>query len=103
MDDNFVRNRITSLRLQKGVSEYAMSYALGHNKSYINNISVGRSMPSIKELIAICEYLEIRLSDFFDEEQTSPTYIRKIIEGAKALDEEDQLFILNSIQRLKKR
>ena len=39
MDSNFVRERITQLRLQKGVSEYKMSYDLGHSRGYINNIS----------------------------------------------------------------
>lgn len=29
MDATFVRERITQLRLQKGVSEYKMSYDLG--------------------------------------------------------------------------
>lgn len=42
MTDDFVRNRITQLRLQKGVSEYQMSYDLGHSRGYIYNISVQR-------------------------------------------------------------
>ena len=33
MDTKFVRDRITQLRLQKGVSEYKMSYDLGHSPS----------------------------------------------------------------------
>mgnify|MGYP000405466147 CR=1 FL=1 len=39
MDIEFIRERITQLRLQKGVSEYKMSYDLGHSRGYINNIS----------------------------------------------------------------
>lgn len=35
VDPSFVRNRITQLRLEKGVSEYQMSYDLGHSRSYI--------------------------------------------------------------------
>ena len=31
MDEQFVRDRITLLRLRKGVSEYKMSYDLGQN------------------------------------------------------------------------
>ena len=30
MQEDFVRERITQLRLKKGVSEYQMSYDLGH-------------------------------------------------------------------------
>ena len=32
MDEEFIRNRITELRLKKGVSEYQMSMELGQNK-----------------------------------------------------------------------
>ena len=46
MDIEFIRERITQLRLQKGVSEYKMSYDLGHSRGYINNISSGKTLPS---------------------------------------------------------
>lgn len=39
MDEEFIRNRITELRLKKGASEYQMSLALGQNRSYIQGIS----------------------------------------------------------------
>ena len=35
----FVRSRITELRLKTGISEYQMSLELGQNKSYIQSIS----------------------------------------------------------------
>ena len=35
MEMEFIRNRITELRLKKGVSEYQLSYDLGHSKNYI--------------------------------------------------------------------
>ena len=38
MDIEFIRERITQLRLQKGVSEYKMSYDLGHSRGYISTI-----------------------------------------------------------------
>ena len=47
--DEFVRNRITQLRINKGISEYQLSYDLGHSRGYINNISSGKSMPSMNE------------------------------------------------------
>lgn len=33
MDEEFIRNRITELRLKKGVSEYQMSMDLGQKKT----------------------------------------------------------------------
>ena len=35
VNESFVRERITQLRLRKGVSEYQMSYDLGHSRGYI--------------------------------------------------------------------
>lgn len=64
MDSVFVRERITSLRMKKGVSEYQMSYDLGHSRGYINNISSGKSLPSVAELLSICDYFGITPAEF---------------------------------------
>ena len=72
MDEEFIRNRITELRLKKGVSEYQMSMELGQNRSYIQAISSGRSMPSMKQFLNICEYFEITPLQFFDAQENNP-------------------------------
>ena len=59
IDTKFIRDRITQLRLQKGVSEYKMSYDLGHSRSYIYNISSGKSLPPMGEFLQICDYFGI--------------------------------------------
>ena len=64
MDTTFIRDRITELRLQKGVSEYKMSMDLGHSKSYIQSISSGKSLPSLSEFLYICEYFDISPKTF---------------------------------------
>ena len=51
IDTKFIRDRITQLRLQKDVSEYKMSYDLGHSRSYIYNISSGKSLPPMGEFL----------------------------------------------------
>ena len=58
----FIGERITELRLKKEVSEYKMSYDLGHNKNYI------RAITSVKELFAIIDYFEMTPVEFFDTE-----------------------------------
>ena len=45
MDAEFVRERITQLRVRKDVSEYKMSYDLGHSRGYVHNISSGKASP----------------------------------------------------------
>lgn len=52
--EQFVLDRITQLRISRGLSEYQLSYELGHSRGYINNISSGKSLPSMSEFFAIC-------------------------------------------------
>lgn len=68
MKASYIGERITELRMRKGVSEYQMSYDLGHNKNYIRAITSGRSLPSVRELFAIIEYFEMTPVEFFDTE-----------------------------------
>jgi transcriptional regulator with XRE-family HTH domain len=96
----FVRDRITQLRIAKGVSEYQMSYDLGHSRSYINNISSGKSMPSLVEFFAICDYFEITPQAFFDSGHKSPALAEKAIDEIRRMDDEDVLMILTLINRM---
>ena len=83
MDDNrryeaFVRNRITELREQKGVSEHRMSLELGKSGSYIRSITNGISMPSLRELFNIMEYFDLTPTLFFAP-MDDPDSLRGII------------------------
>jgi len=102
MDENFIRDRITQLRLRKGVSEYQMSYDLGHSRGYVYNISSGKVLPPMKEFLAICEYFEITPAQFFDDSTQNPELIQKAISGMKKLDESDLLMLLGIINRMLK-
>ena len=103
MDLDFIRQRITELRLKKGVSEYKMSLDLGHSRSYIQHIAAGRAMPSIQELLYICEYLEITPSDFFNDKMTNPALVNKAYEALCDMQEDDILALLTIMNRLKNR
>ena len=103
MYEEFVRNRITELRIRKGVSEYQMSYDLGHSRGYIYNISSGKSLPPLSELFAICDYFDITPAQFFDDRTTHPELIQKALDGLNQLDDSDLLLILNFINRLSKK
>lgn len=103
MYEKFVRDRITELRLRKGVSEYQMSYDLGHSRSYIYNISSGKALPPMKEFFAICEYFDIAPRDFFDNDRKYPELVQKAAEGLSQLEDSDILMILGYINRLTKK
>lgn len=102
MYEDFVRERITHLRLKKGVSEYQMSYDLGHSRGYIYNISSGKALPPLKEFFAICDYFEITPQEFFNESSQNPELIQKAVEGMKQLNESDLLMLLGFINRMRK-
>lgn len=102
MYDDFVRERITQLRLKADISEYKLSRDLGHSRGYISNITRGKSLPSMGEFFAICDYFEITPLQFFDEEIEHPELISKALVGLNKLDESDIELILNNINRLLK-
>ncbi len=102
MYEKFVRDRITQLRLKKNVSEYQMSYDLGHSRGYIYNISSGKALPPLKEFFAICEYFGITPKEFFDEGNENPELSGKAAEGLSKLNDDDTLMVLGIINRLGK-
>ena len=100
MDIEFVRERITQLRIQRGVSEYKMSYDLGHSRGYINNISSGKTLPSMTEFFAICDYFSISPVEFFDTNTRNPKLSRSVVAALEQLDEDDLELTFRNIKRL---
>ena len=97
---NFIRNRITELRLKKGVSEYQMSYDLGHSRGYVYNISSGKALPPLKEFFAICDYFGITPMEFFDTKSSNPKLTKNVLYALEQLDEDDLELTLTNIKRL---
>lgn len=102
MDIDFVRERITQLRIQKGVSEYKMSYDLGHSRGYINNISSGKTLPSMTEFFAICDYFGITPIEFFNQNKSNPKLSQDVLSALEQLNEDDLQLTFMNINRLLK-
>ena len=100
MYESFIRNRISELRIKKGVSEYKMSLDLGHSKSYIQSISSGKALPSFSEFLYICDYLSITPRDFFDTDITEPQLVNRLTELTKDLESEDLMVLISVAERL---
>lgn len=81
----FFYNRITQLRLQKGVSARDMSLSLGQSESYINKIENRRTLPSFTGFIYICEYFGISPADFFNSSSNAPHINNEIAKKAEKL------------------
>ena len=102
MDIEYVRQKITELRIKRNISEYQLSYDVGHSKNYVHNIVTGYSQPSVKELLYLIEALGVTPRDFFDEnvEFSNPFLSRKIMEGIKGMSDENLEAVLLIIERL---
>lgn len=64
--------RLSQLRLKKGVSARDMSLSIGQNPGYINNIETGKSLPSMMGFFYICDYLNITPMEFFNFDSSHP-------------------------------
>ena len=94
------RDERTELRLKKGISEYQLSLELGQNRGYIQAISSGRALPSMKQFLNICEYFEITPLQFFDATENTPQLVRKALDGIRTLSDDDLIILLGLIARL---
>lgn len=97
----FFADRLTTLRLKRGVSEHRMSLDLGHSKNYIQNLTRGRSLPSFTEFLYICDYLQIPPSAFFDEDVHRGKAFSELVDVAIKLPENDQVMLTTIALRMK--
>jgi transcriptional regulator with XRE-family HTH domain len=99
MDKEQFIERLTQLRINKGVSARDMSLSLGQSAGYINNIENGVNLPSMNIFFYICEYLNISPREFFDFDNRNPVKCHELLEAAKPLSSE-QLELLISIAKM---
>lgn len=103
INDQFIRERITRLRLSKGVSEYKMSYDLGHSRSYVHNISSGKCLPTMSEFLVVCEYLGVTPTQFFDEGLEEPMLVSDTVKAIKDLDADSIKLVISIAKKLSKK
>lgn len=96
MHEKNFSQRLSELRLEKGVSAREMSLALGQNSGYINHIENQQTFPSLPVFFNICEYLNISPEQFFSTDTTYTPLMASIIRNLEQLNEEQ----LNSISIL---
>ena len=92
--------RLTQLRLQKGVSARDMSLSLGQSESYINKIENRRTLPSFTGFLYICEYLGVTPKEFFDSDIPEPQMVCHLMKLAKQLPADDLAVLINMAERL---
>lgn len=87
--DEFIRTRITELRMQKNISEHKMSLDLDKSGSYIRGITSGAALPSLKELFNIISYFNMTPTEFFAPMEDADTPYRELCEKLRTLDDDD--------------
>lgn len=93
--------RLTQLRMKKGVSARDMSLSIGQSPGYINNLENKNNLPSMRSFFYICEYLNVTPNEFFDSETDDPEKLKEIIADLKALTSERLTNISAIIKYLK--
>ena len=78
MNEDYIRKRITQLRIDRNISEYRLSYELGQSKGYIQSISSGRALPSIPMLFKICDYFDLTVTEFFTPQLENPGLLHQL-------------------------
>jgi transcriptional regulator with XRE-family HTH domain len=83
----YTQERISQLRMQREVSARKMSLDLGQSISYINAIENKKALPSMTGFFKICDFLQIKPRDFFDEDSNYPERLNRLMELLKKLDD----------------
>lgn len=100
--EEFFRQRLTQLRIQKGVSARDMSLSLGQSESYINKIESGKAFPSMQVFFYICDYFNITPGDFFDTENINPATLDELFSDIKTLTNSQIACISCIVKELKR-
>ena len=82
-----------------------LSFARGrlHARSYIHGIVCGRTLPSMAEFLAICDYFGISPALFFDEECETGVLLTRLNKNARDLTEDDLAYLVALAERLGKK
>lgn len=97
-DEEKFAERLTELRMQKGVSARDMSLSIGQSEGYINKIENGNSLPSMMCFFYICEYFQITPKQFFDYEVENPNISDDIKNAVEKLSPKQAKHILAVIE-----
>ena len=87
--DEFIRSRITELRIAKNISEHKMSLDLDKSGSYIRGITSGAALPSLRELFNIISYFDMTPAEFFAPMENEETVYHQLCEKLHTMNDED--------------
>lgn len=94
MDKEQFIERLTQLRINKGVSARDMSLSLGQSPNYINHVENGKNLPSMTVFFYICEYFNITPLEFFNTDSLNPTKVQDLTKAVSGLNSEQLDYLI---------
>ena len=101
MDKDFIREQIYFIRTKNKKSARGLSLELLMSSEYINQIESGRITPSIDFLIRFCDYFNITMKDFFDEDKKYVVEYNELTKLLNDFSQDDVNKIIEAIKILK--
>ncbi|MBQ7880465.1 MAG: helix-turn-helix transcriptional regulator [Clostridia bacterium] len=86
MEKSFIKERYSAIRNAHNISARKLSLELGQSSEYINQIENGKCLPSIEGLLNFCDYFNVSIAEFFNEEFKYPVEYKEIINELNKLD-----------------
>ena len=96
-----IGDRLLFLLKERRMTQKALSSATNLTPSYVNQICLGRNIPTLETLALICNALEITLGDFFS---VSPAQLSdeelQLLESYRLLTRREQTGVLSMLRVL---
>lgn len=102
MDKDFIKERYARIRLAHKISARKLSLELGQSREYINQIENGRALPSMEGLFNFCEYFNISLGEFFEENFNFPVEYGNIIKELNKMDSQEISVVYEMLKLINK-
>lgn len=98
-EDQFY-NRLSQLRMEKGVSARDMSLSIGQGDSYINRIENRKMLPSLSSFFYICDYFDMTPAEFFSDDEINDIDLINAMKKISDLPQDKREHILAVINDL---
>ena len=99
MNNTEFGERLAMIRTKSGKSARELSAGINKAYSYINNIELGKSYPTMSVFFEICDYLRITPKDFFNYDLPEPVLLHQLMATAQSLNG-DQLKTLLTLSEM---
>lgn len=98
MDKEFIKERVATIRNSKNISARSLSLNLGMSSEYVNQVENGRLMPSLDFIMNFCDYFNISISEFFDENIRYPNQYKDLIKELNKLSQPELQQIVDLVK-----